>query len=197
MGSLYSEDQTWLHRVSASVKLLMFAVLGTLQYWMDNPMVLMVGTVMCGLMFVSLGRAILPARKLVTSVILACLLIMAFHSYMQHPVLGLVSALRLISASMLGIALTVTTRTGDLLTVFERWLAPLQRLGIRTERLALQLAIMLRFIEHFFTAWKRLDEAHRIRTGKAGGLHLLAPLTIQMLISARRVADTLELRMGE
>jgi biotin transport system permease protein len=56
---------------------------------------------------------------------------------------------------------------------------------------------MLRFTEHFFVLWKRLDDAHRLRTGRAGGLRLLAPLTIQMLISARRVADTLELRMGE
>jgi biotin transport system permease protein len=45
--------------------------------------------------------------------------------------------------------------------------------------------------------WKRLDDAHRIRTGKAGGLRILAPLTIQMLVSARRAADTLELRLGE
>jgi biotin transport system permease protein len=36
-----------------------------------------------------------------------------------------------------------------------------------------------------------------MRTGKAGGLRLLAPLTIQMLLAARRVADTLELRLGE
>jgi biotin transport system permease protein len=73
----------------------------------------------------------------------------------------------------------------------------LQRIGIKTERLALQLAMMLRFTEHFFVVWKRLDDAHRLRTGKAGGLRLLAPLTIHMLTSARRVADTLEMRMGE
>jgi biotin transport system permease protein len=76
-------------------------------------------------------------------------------------------------------------------------LSPLQRLGFRTERLALQLAMMLRFTEHFFVLWKRLDDGHRLRTGRSGGLRLLAPLTIQMLVAARRVADTLELRMGE
>ena len=116
---------------------------------------------------------------------------------MQQPLLGLVSALRLFSASLLGIALTLTTRSRDLLDVFERLLSPLQRVGIRTERLALQLAMMLRFTEHFFVVWKRLDDAHRIRTGKAGGLRILAPLTIKMLMSARRAADTLELRLGE
>ena len=81
--------------------------------------------------------------------------------------------------------------------MLERLLSPLQRLGLKTERLALQLAMMLRFTEHFFVLWKRLDDAHRLRTGKPGGLRLLAPLTIQMLLAARRVADTLELRLGE
>ena len=197
MGSLYSEHITWLHRVPAALKLVFFAVLGAVQFLMDSQTALIVSALACGLMFASLGRATFPARKLVTSVLLAALLIMAFHTYMQQAMLGLVSALRLFSASLLGIALTLTTRSRDLLDVFERLLSPLQRVGIRTERLALQLAMMLRFTEHFFVVWKRLDDAHRLRTGKAGGLRILAPLTIKMLMSARRAADTLELRLGE
>lgn len=157
----------------------------------------MVSALACSLLFASLGRATYPAFKLVRAVLLAGLLIMVFHAYMHQPVLGMVSALRLFSASLLGIALTLTTRSRDLLSVFESLLSPLQRVGIKTERLALQLAMMLRFTEHFFVVWKRLDDAHRIRTGKAGGLTILAPLTIKMLVSARRVADTLELRLGE
>lgn len=197
MGSLYSEHQTWLHRVPAAVKLIFFAVLGSVQFLLDSGNVLMVSALACGLLFASLGRATYPAFKLVRAVLLAGLLIMVFHAYMHQPVLGMVSALRLFSASLLGIALTLTTRSRDLLTVFESLLSPLQRVGIKTERLALQLAMMLRFTEHFFVVWKRLDDAHRIRTGKAGGLTILAPLTIKMLVSARRVADTLELRLGE
>lgn len=197
MGSLYSEHQTWLHRVPAAIKLIFFAVLGPLLFLLDDPAVIAVSAPGCCLLFVSLGRAIRPARKLVISVILAGLLIVAFHTWMHQAMLGMVSALRLLSASLLGIALTLTTRSRDLLSVFERLLSPLQRLGIRTERLALQLAMMLRFTEHFFVVWKRLDDAHRVRTGKAGGFKILAPLTIKMLISARHVADTLELRLGD
>lgn len=197
MGSLYSEHPTWLHRVPAAFKLLFFAVLGTLQFLLASQTALIASALLCCLLFASLGRATFPARKLVTSVLLAALLLMAFHTYMQQAMLGLVSALRLFSASLLGIALTLTTRSRDLLDVFERLLSPLQRVGIRTERLAFQLAMMLRFTEHFFLVWKRLDDAHRLRTGKAGGLRILAPLTIKMLVSAQKAADTLELRLGE
>lgn len=197
MGSLYSEHLTWLHRVPAAFKLIFFAVLGTVPFLIEGPVVLAAIAVVCCLLFASLGRATFTARKLVTSVLLAGLLIVAFHTYLQQPLLGVVSALRLLSASLLGIALTLTTRSRDLLTVFEQLLSPLQHLGIRTERLALQLAMMLRFTEHFFVVWKRLDDAHRIRTGKAGGLRILGPLTIKMLMSAQKAADTLELRLGE
>ncbi|RFO98828.1 ABC transporter permease [Rhodoferax lacus] len=197
MGSLYSEHRTWLHAVPAAWKLLLFALLGTLQYFFTSIALLGGSALLCGLLFASLGRAIYPARKLVLSVAIAALLILAFHSYLQQPQVGVVSGLRLLSASLLGIALTLTSRSSELLDVFEQWLHPLQRFGLRTERFALQLAMMLRFTEHFFVLWKRLDDAHRLRTGKPGGLRLLAPLTIQMLLAARRVADTLELRLGE
>jgi biotin transport system permease protein len=197
MQSLYSEHRTWLHALPAWLKLLSFAVLGTLQYFLTNPHGLQASALLCCLLFASLGRATYPARKLLVAVLITALLILAFHGYLRQPQLGLVSALRLLSASLLGLSLTLTTRSGELLAVFEKWLSPLQRFGIRSERLALQLAMMLRFTEHFFVLWRRLDDAHRIRTGKPGGLRLLAPLTIQMLVAARRVADTLELRLGE
>lgn len=196
MGSLYSEHQSWLHGVPAAVKLLLFALLGTALYALNQPAPLAWSAAACGLLFISLGQAIRPTHKLLASLVLASLLILAFHIWMQQAVVGWVSVLRLISASLLGVALTLTTRSSDLLEVMERMLTPLQRLGIRTERLALLLAMMLRFTEHFFVVWKQLDDAHRIRTGRSGGLRLLAPLTIHMLVSARRVADTLEMRMG-
>jgi len=57
------------------------------------------------------------------------------------------------------------------------------------------LALMIRFTEHFFVQWQKLDEAYRVRTGRAGGFRILAPLCIQMLQAAHRVADALEARL--
>ena len=171
------------------------SLFGTALYVSSNALVLLVSAALSLLLFASLKRATLPVRKLLLMVFMTGLLITAFHAYMRQPLLGVVSALRLLSASLLGIALMLTTRTNDLLDVLESWLSPLNRFGIRSSTLALQLALMLRFTEHFFIQWKRLDDAHRVRTGKSGGLKLLAPLTIRMLTSAQRVADALELRL--
>jgi biotin transport system permease protein len=107
---------------------------------------------------------------------------------------GAVSVLRLLCTALMGMALTLTTRYTDLLRVLEWLLAPLRVLGVQPERLSMQVALMLRFTEHFFVVWRRLDDAHRLRTGKAGGFKILAPLTLHMLMAARRVADTLHVR---
>ncbi|MDR0204738.1 MAG: energy-coupling factor transporter transmembrane protein EcfT [Delftia acidovorans] len=196
MGSLYSEYRSWLHGWSAGRKLLLMALLGTGLFVLQSPWLLALAAAGCALLWWSLGRATEGARRLVLSVTVAALLVAGFHAWMQHYALAASSALRLVCASTLGVALTVSTRPSDLVEVLERLLAPLARLGIAPDLVALQLALMLRFTEHFFVQWKRLDDAHRLRTGRAGGLRLIAPLTIHMLQATRRVSDALWARLG-
>lgn len=197
MGSLYSEHHTWLHRLRPGLKLGLMAVLSTLLFLLQAPWALVLCAIGCAVLWFSLGAATRVARRLIASVLIAAALIAVFHAVMGHYALATVSALRLACASTLGVALTVSTHPTQLLQLLEQLLAPLGRLGVPSERFALQLALMLRFIEHFFVQWKRLDEAHRLRTGKGGGIRLLAPLSIQMLQTARRVADALYARLGQ
>lgn len=197
MGSLYSEHHTWLHRLRPGLKLGLMAVLSTVLFLLQAPWALALCALGCAVLWFSLGAATRVARRLIASVLIAAALIAVFHAVMGHYALATVSALRLACASTLGVALTVSTHPTQLLQLLEQLLAPLGRLGFPSERFALQLALMLRFIEHFFVQWKRLDEAHRLRTGKGGGIRLLAPLSIQMLQTARRVADALYARLGQ
>lgn len=196
MGSLYSDLPTWLHRYGAGFKLACMALFGTLLFLISSAWVLAVCAAAAALLWFSLGEATRIARRLVFSVLVGALLVALFHLWMGRPALAAVSALRLASACVLGVALTVTTRPMDLLEVLDRWLAPLARIGLQPERISLQLGLMLRFTEHFFVQWKKLDDAYRLRTGQAGGLRLIAPLTVQMLQAARRVADALFARLG-
>ena len=196
MGSLYSEYPTWLHRWRAGLKLLLLAIFGTLLFLIASPIGLAGCGLVCLCLWFSLGQATQIARRLMRSVIIAALLVAGFHVFMGNRELAAVSALRLICASTLGIALTITTRPSDLVEVLEWLLSPFAKLGLPVERVAMQIALMLRFTEHFFVQWKKLDDAHRLRTGKSGGLRLIAPLTILMLQATRRVADALWARLG-
>ncbi len=196
MGSLYSEHLTWLHRWPAGAKLACMALLGTLLFLFNDPWPLAAAGLACALLWWSLGPATHKVRRLIRSVLVAAALVAGFHLWLGRPDVAAVSALRLACASTLGVALTVSTRPTDLLQVLDALLRHLARLGLRPERLSLQLALMLRFTEHFFVQWQKLDEAHRLRTGRPGGLRLIAPLTVQMLQAAQRVADALYARLG-
>ena len=197
MGSLYSEHPTWLHGLRPATKLVLMALLSTLLFVLQSPVVMVAAALACLVLWLSLGKATRVAHRLIFSVLVAALLIAGFHAFMGNYELAVVSALRLACASTLGVALTVTTHPTHILQLLENGLAPLAKLGFPSQRFALQLALMMRFIEHFFVQWKRLDDAYRLRTGKGGGLRLLAPLTIQMLQTARRVADALFARLGQ
>jgi len=196
MGSLYSEYTTWLHGWRAGAKLLALALLGTLLFALRQPWMLAAAAVLCAALYASLGAATRATRRLMVSVLVGAALVAVFHAAMGHWALAATSALRLACAASLGVALTVTTRSGDLVDVLEWLLVPLRPLGVQPARLSLQLALMLRFTEHFFVQWQKLDDAHRLRTGRAGGLRLIAPLTVQMLQTARRVGDALFVRLG-
>ncbi|MDM0050732.1 energy-coupling factor transporter transmembrane protein EcfT [Variovorax sp. J22R115] len=196
MRSLYSAQRTWLHAIPAWIKLVLLSVCGTLLVLVDRPMYLVVACVAVLLVFVSLGPAAWRRLRMLGGVAIAGGLILVFHWALGTTWLGAASALRLASAATLALMLTLSTRFEDLLAVLEAILHPLQRIGVPTERIALGLGLMLRFAENFYVQWQRLDDAYRARTGRGGGLRLLAPLTIRTLQTAERVADALAARLG-
>lgn len=196
MRSLYAEHRSWLHAVPAGAKLLALIAGGSALFLTDRAAPLLAATLACALLLASLGPAAAGARRPLIGVLIAGALIAALHLATGAPQLAWVSVTRLFCGTVLGLTLSLTTRHTDLIDVLERRLAPLRRTGLDVGALSLQLALMLRFTEHFFVQWQQLDEAHRLRTGRPGRLRLLAPLTIQMLEAARRVADTLHIRLG-
>lgn len=196
MRSLYSSQTTWLHGLPAWLKLAVLSLGGTLLVLMNQPLSLAVVFGVVLLCFLSLGPPAWRRARMLLGMAVAGALIVGFHVALGSTMLGVVSALRLASAALLALMLTLSTRFDDLLAVLEAVLQPLQRLGVPTERLALGLGLMLRFAENFHAQWQRLDDAHRVRAGRGGGFRLLAPLTIRTLQTAERVADALAARLG-
>ncbi|WP_034299077.1 energy-coupling factor transporter transmembrane protein EcfT [Herbaspirillum sp. RV1423] len=196
MRSLYSTRHTWLHAAPAWSKLVALSIGGTALVLIGDLRGLAIAAAVVLALFLSLGPAGWRQWRMLRGLLVACALIAGFHWLMGNPAIGLVSALRIMAASMLALMLTITTRFDDLLTVLEYSLAPLRRFGVPVERIALGIGLTLRFAENFYAQWQRLDDAHRARTGRSGGLRLLAPLAIRALQTAERVADALAARLG-
>jgi biotin transport system permease protein len=196
MLSLYADTPSWLHRLPAGTKLIALAMAGIALAWTTSLPLLTAAALLALGLLLSLRQAGLGARRPMAVTLVVAALLVALHAALGTLALGRIAALRLVCTTALGLALTLSTRPADLVDVIERALSPLRRLGLDPSRFALHLALMLRYTEHFFARWQQLDEAHRLRTGRPGRLRLLAPLTIQMLLVARRVADTLHVRLG-
>jgi len=196
MRSLYSAEATWMHAIPAWIKLAILSVCGTVLVLVDRPIHLLIACALALLVFASLGPPAWRRVRLLAGLAVAGGLIITFHAVLGTTLLGMASALRLVTAGTLALMLTLTTRFEDLLAVLEAVLHPLHRVGVPTGRIALGLGLMLRFAENFYVQWQRLDDAHRARTGRGGGLRLLAPLVIRTLQTADRVADALAARLG-
>ena len=79
MNSLYSDQRTWLHAVPAGTKLALLAVLGTGLFLTQSPLLLLLATLGSCMLFISLGAARDPARRMVRVVFVSALLVAVFH----------------------------------------------------------------------------------------------------------------------
>ncbi len=71
MGSLYSDIPSWLHRVPAGLKLALLVLLGLVLFWVKDPLILGIIAGLALALWLSLGRATRPARRLLFSVLVA------------------------------------------------------------------------------------------------------------------------------
>lgn len=197
MRSLYSEERSWLHAVPSGMKFLMLALAGVTLFATVRIGPLALGALAGAAVFASLGGANRSVRRLLPPLALAIGLVAAFHVLMGQALVGLESSLRLVAMALFGFSVTASTGPEACLDLAERLLQPLARFGVRPQQAGLRVALMLRFIDQFFSLWQRLDESHRLRTGRSGGLRLLGPLAIHLLLAARRVADALQLRLSK
>ncbi len=196
MTSLYLERRSWLHTVPPLLKLLVLAASTTLLMAVNRPAVQFSALAAAVILTLSLRPLPPGMRRLLHSMILAAFLLAVLQACMGHPTLGLASAARLLAVSLLGMSVTATTSYTQFLDLFESLLSPLGGRGSRTRGWSLQLALTIRFTAHFHASWQRLADAYRVRTGRSGGWMLIAPLAIQMLLSAHRVSDALQVRLG-
>lgn len=196
MRSLYSSRSTWLHRLPAWSKLALLSLAGTLMMLTTSPDILAIAALVLLGLYLTQGAAAWRALRRLTGLLVAAGLIVLFHWFMGSTTLGVVSALRLFMAALLGLMLTLSTHFDDLLDVFLFLLQPLRRYGVPIERVALSLGLTLRFAENFLLQWQRLDDAYRARSGRSGSWRLVAPLTVRALQTAQRVADALAARLG-
>ncbi|MYM57411.1 energy-coupling factor transporter transmembrane component T [Thalassovita mangrovi] len=197
MISLTSEYRTPYHALPAAAKLLALCLFTFAVFYLDSVGVALAVTGAVALAYgIGGGRFARQGLRMMRPVFWMALIILAYHLAIGEWAGGLVIVLRLIAAVGLANLVTMTTRLDDMLAVVERGLA---RIGVSERarrRLALSVALVIRFTPVLAQKGARLIEAWRARSVKRPGWRLLLPLALLAVDDADRVAEALKARSG-
>jgi biotin transport system permease protein len=192
---LYLPGDSLLHRVPAGLKLMALALLGTLLFLTADLRWL--GLALAGALAM-LGIVRPPRQRLKAQlggalVLIALVAALAAWSNGLHH--GAVVAARFSALVLAALAVTLSTRSSDMLEAIERALAPLDRRGlIDAARVSLAVSLVLRFVPAILGHYREIREAQAARGLEGNPLALIVPLVVRTLKGADDVAAAIEAR---
>lgn len=195
MEPLYMAGSSPLHRLPAWLKLLALMAAGAGLFLLRDPRWLAPAFAVSAALVWSTGVAPAAVWRQVRGLIWVLLAVALFTGWFQGWVEALAVVLRV--AAMVGLALAVTlaTRTSDLIAVCERALAPFERTGlVDAGKVALALALALRFVPEIWRNFQEIREAQAARGLGANPVALIVPLIVLTLKRAQEVAEAIDAR---
>lgn len=197
MLTLTSPIETPFHRIPAGVKL---AALCAFTIWLFAahsviPLTLSLAAVVAcyatgGRLFAATGaRMLWPLWPFV-------LIVGLWHGYTGATRDGATIILRMITAVAAANLVTMTTRLDAMMAVIQRLARPLAIFGLPPRRLALAVALVIRFIPVLSQNATKIAEAWRARSPRKPRWRTLPALTLSAIDDADRVAEALRARGG-
>ena len=195
--TLTSPVATPWHRVGAAPKLAALAVATVVLFALDDPGTLALTLAGIAALHAPGGavfarHAVRMLRPLWPFVLVLAILHLWTGAWRE----GAVIVLRLVAAVAAANLVTMTTPLGAMMTVAENLARPLARLGLPPRRLALALALAIRFMPVQAIRIAALREAWAARSQHRPGWRILVPATLAALDDAERVAEALRARGG-
>lgn len=197
MLTLTSPVKTWADRVPAGLKLAALALATTALFSLSGvPALALAFAATLGLVATG-GRSFTVAvLRLLWPLWPFVAVVAAWHLWTGEIEGGTVIILRLMTAVTLANVVTMTTRLSEMISVFQ-WLArPLTPLGLSPRRLALALALVIRFIPVMLDHLTRITEAWSARSPSRPRWRVLVPATLAALDDADHAAEALRARGG-
>jgi biotin transport system permease protein len=195
MLTLTLAGETALHRWPAGVKLAALAVLGVALGMTSSPAALAVAFAATWAAYLPLGLAEvarLPQR--LWPLWPFVLVIGGWHLVRGTPEAGLAITFRMLTMFAAATLMLLTTRFDALLATFASLMRPFARLGLPVERIALAMAMAVRFVPVLAARAGDLSRAWRARSPRRPRHRLLTPLALAALDEADHAAEALRAR---
>ena len=196
MLTLTSPVQTWAHRIPAGVKLAVLCLWTSVLFALSLPHLTIAAlltaalTLSCGVRFAK--SAAIMLRPLWPFILIIAL----WHLWLDQPGAGASVILRMIAAVAAANFVTMTTRLTDMIAVMTFLTRPLAVFGLNPNRLALAVALVIRFIPVLMLKSGLIRDAFRARSPRNPGWRILIPILLAALDDAETVAEALRARGG-
>ena len=197
MLTLTSPVEIWAHRLPAGAKLAALALSTTGLFLLTSPLPLSLAAVACIGLYLTGGRAFaMTGLRLLRPLWPFVLVVGLWHLWTRDLGGGAAILLRMVTAVALANFVTMTTRLSDMIAVFQ-WLArPLTPLGLSPRRLALAMALVIRFIPVMLDRLGQITQSWSARSPRPPRWRVLVPATLAALDDADRAAEALRARGG-
>lgn len=185
---------TWLHRVPAGVKLAALAVLSLALVPVDDWRILAAVLLAIGAVYAGFGRYGMTRLRLLRPLLPLLAVIGAVQAWSGGWDAGVAIVMRLLAMLLLADLVSMTTTMGALMEVLTPALRLLRPLGLKPRKMALAVALVLRFVPVLMARWRAREEAWKARSSRRVPARLVAAFLADSLQLADRVAEALDAR---
>ncbi len=194
MLPLYIPRASPVHDLRASFKLLFCLAASTVLCFIE-PLWLIAAALggICGLY--ALAR--LPATALLAAlrpVLVMCAIIFALQVWFAGWLAGAAVVLRILALVLLTSLVTLTTPLSAMIETIARAARPLAPFGLSPPKLALAIALTIRFIPALLKDIQEIQRARMARGGRAYSVMALGPLIVKILFMTNALGDAIAAR---
>lgn len=197
MLTLTSPVEIWAHRLPAGLKLAALSVATITLFALSTPPPLLAALALVAALYLTGGPAFAAhGLRMLRPLWPFVVIVAVWHGWTGDLQGGAVILLRLTAAVAAANFITMTTRLSDMIAVIETLARPLVVLGLSPRRLAIALALVIRFIPVMADRARQISEAWSARSPRRPRWRIMVPVTLSALDDADRAAEALRARGG-
>lgn len=186
--------RTWLHHVPAGVKLVGLAFLSVLLLPVGDWRILAGVLAVIAMVYAGFGRAGMARLRLLRPLLPLLVVVGGVQAASSGWNAGAVVTMRLLAMLLIADLVSITTTMSALMEVLTPVLRLLRPFGVNPRKMALAVALVLRFVPVLLARWRAREEAWKARTCRRVPPRLVAAFVADILQLADRVAEALDAR---
>lgn len=191
---LYAPRDSWMHRLRPGIKLIALPMVGTTLFLIHSFAFMMAAFVAVLLLYLAARLSPRIAWAQVRPALPVLVIIFLAQFWLDGGINAITVTVRLATLILLAALITLTTRTADLVSALERFLAPLQSLGIDAVKVSLAISLTIRFIPVVAGIGAEVREAQRARGLERSFLALAVPVIVRTLKMTDEIAEAIDAR---